>query len=106
MPLIKNKEFDWKPIVVKGLIYLIGIPLSIIASVIFGFMIVGFIWFIPNFFAGVLDWLINGTYPFIEIIEWNVVWTRTSIVLGIIIAMIMFINIFSESDIHSLRQRL
>ena len=102
MKMTKNEEFNWKPIIVKGLVYLFGIPLSIVACALFGFMIIGLFFIIPNFIAGILDWVINGTYPFVEIIKWNIIWTRLSIVLGIIIAIGVLISIFETNDSRGL----
>ena len=90
----KNKEMVWKETIFDVLRYIIGIPLTIIASIIFGFMVVGFVWLIPNFIAGVLDWIINGTFPFVEVIEWTIIWTRVSIVFGIMIGIIGVITLY------------
>ena len=91
--MTENKEIYWR---ILG--YLIGIPLSVIACILLGFVVVGAIWLLPNFFIGLRDWIMNGTYPFVEVIKWSIIWTRISIVSGIVIAAITYIKICSENN--------
>ena len=83
--MTKNKKINWK---LKIGMYIIGIPVSILLCLFFGFALVGIFWGVLNLIYGTIVWI--GTGTFVELLEWTAILTRFSIILGIIIGVITF----------------
>lgn len=76
--------------------FLLGIPLLFLFGLVMGFVVVGLCFIIFNLVGGTFNWIIEGIFKII--VEWTIIWTRVSIVGGIIIGLFFVIAFLSEID--------
>ncbi len=100
---MENENQDWKGKTLMGFLYVLGVPVTLLASAIMGGIIMAFVWGISNTVFGVGTWVISGTA--VEILPWNPIWTRATWVVMIIVALIMFSKLYGDLGTNTIKRR-